>query len=160
PATVTYGFEATNDWTQFNDDEIAAAFDALQLWSDVANISFNLVVGSNPYQIGFVDYADSSSQGVASTSNIGPSSGGGPVTVGFNLDPGVDSSGNQISATFQELAPGEEGFMDLIHEIGHAIGLSHPGDYNAGPEGTGKITYADDRGYVEDSRQYSIMSYF
>jgi Ca2+-binding RTX toxin-like protein len=44
----------------------------------------------------------------------------------------------------------------LIHETLHSIGLSHPGTYDAGDE----ISYEQDRGYVEDSKQYTIMSYF
>ena len=49
-------------------------------------------------------------------------------------------------------------FMTLLHEIGHALGLEHPGDYNAGPGQN--ITYANSAEYIEDSRQYSVMSYF
>ena len=41
-------------------------------------------------------------------------------------------------------------------EIGHAIGLAHPGDYNTG----GSPTYANSAIYYEDSRQYTVMSYF
>jgi serralysin len=39
----------------------------------------------------------------------------------------------------------------LIHETGHAIGLAHPGDYNAGDD-DGPITYASSAEYYEDSR--------
>ena len=46
----------------------------------------------------------------------------------------------------------------LTHEIGHAIGLSHPAAYNA--TAGQSLTYAANAGYFEDSRQYSIMSYF
>ena len=42
-----------------------------------------------------------------------------------------------------------------LHEIGHALGLTHPGDYNG--EGA---TYADDARWAQDTRQYTVMSYF
>jgi len=45
-----------------------------------------------------------------------------------------------------------------LHELGHAIGLAHPGPYNAG-EG-GAITYANNAIYSQDSHQYTVMSYF
>ncbi|MDG2522799.1 M10 family metallopeptidase C-terminal domain-containing protein [Caulobacter segnis] len=48
-------------------------------------------------------------------------------------------------------------FMALMHEIVHGLGALHPGDYNANG---GKITYADHATFMQDSRQYTIMSYF
>ncbi|MGI3187265.1 Hint domain-containing protein [Nioella aestuarii] len=46
----------------------------------------------------------------------------------------------------------------LMHELGHALGLAHPGPYNAG--GGGSITYANNAEFMQDSHQYTIMSYF
>ena len=49
---------------------------------------------------------------------------------------------------------GGYGFNTMIHEIGHALGLSHPGTYN------GTATYAADAVFAQDNRQNTIMSYF
>ena len=53
---------------------------------------------------------------------------------------------------------GGYGFQTYMHEIGHSLGLSHPGTYDAGNGGT--ITYANNAEYSLDNRQYTIMSYF
>ena len=50
---------------------------------------------------------------------------------------------------------GEWSHLTLIHEIGHALGLKHPGDYNAGGGGTPGPYLPEG----EDSHQYSVMSY-
>jgi Ca2+-binding RTX toxin-like protein len=53
---------------------------------------------------------------------------------------------------------GGYGFQTYMHEIGHSLGLSHPGTYDAGNGGT--ITFANSAEYAQDNRQYSVMSYF
>ncbi|NJC41309.1 serralysin [Brevundimonas alba] len=166
PAVVTYAFRLsaavmptdTAGFSQFNSFQIAAAELSLAAWSDVANITFNRVtdVGSqysNNATILFGNYA-SGQDGAAAFAYL---PGGMPGATSSNAVQGdvwVNSSLSYNAVPVMQAY----GHQALLHEIGHAIGLSHPADYNA--SATGVITYGADAIYFEDSRQFSVMSYF
>ncbi len=57
-----------------------------------------------------------------------------------------------------DMEVGSFGNLTYMHEIGHALGLSHPGTYDAG--NGGRITYAGSAEFAEDTRQFTVMSYF
>ncbi|HYD28116.1 M10 family metallopeptidase C-terminal domain-containing protein [Brevundimonas sp.] len=165
-AVVTYAFRAsvttmptdTTGFTQFNNSQIAATELALAAWSDVANITFNRVsdIGSqysNNATILFGNYS-SGQDGAAAFAYL---PGGMPGETGSGAVQGdvwINSSLSYNSLPVMQAY----GQQVLLHEIGHAIGLSHPAAYNASANGV--ITYAANATYFEDSRQYTVMSYF
>jgi serralysin len=65
---------------------------------------------------------------------------------------------NANASSNQEVGLAQVGFRTILHEMGHALGLSHPGNYNAAPGVT--LTYENNAEYFQDSYQYTIMSYF
>jgi serralysin len=74
----------------------------------------------------------------------------------------ADPSVNWTSAWLQYDGYGR---TTLIHESGHSLGLNHPGNYNFGRDTNGDgipdpITYALDAQYAQDTKQFTIMSYF
>jgi serralysin len=55
------------------------------------------------------------------------------------------------------LTPGSAGFDTLLHEIGHALGLKHPGNYNAGSGAS--VDPGNFLGSAQDNENYTVMSY-
>jgi serralysin len=167
PAVVTYSFRATapttmpaetTGFSQFNAAQIAAAELSFAAWADVANITFNRVNDagsqySNNATIVLANYS-AGQEGAAAFAYL-PGERGAGSGVGANQgDVWINSS---LSYNANPVQQGY-GRLTLLHEIGHAIGLSHPAAYNASA-GT-SITYANNAVYFEDSLQYSVMSYF
>ena len=164
PATVTYAYRAsapsampddTAGFSRFNSAQIAQAEQALASWSDVANITFVRVGAGTSGEAAYSDRA---------SILLGNYSSGSDGASAFAYYPGSTSHGSAagdvwINSTLgfnSAPALGNYGAMVLVHEIGHAIGLGHPADYDA----DGSPTYAADAIYYEDSRQYTVMSYF
>jgi serralysin len=65
---------------------------------------------------------------------------------------------NNDSVNGTSLPEGSYSYFAIMHEVGHAMGLAHPGPYNAGPGVS--ITYANNAEFIQDSHQYTVMSYF
>jgi serralysin len=156
---VTYGFRAdapaqmpddTSGFSRFNAAQIQQAELALAAWSDVARISFQRVAGyTNDATILFANY-DSGSDGASAFAYYpgGLSSASASGDVWIN----VHSGSNGRPATFNY------GAHVLVHEIGHTVGLAHPSEYDATADANN--TYSGQADYAEDTRQYTVMSYF
>lgn len=161
-ATVTFAFRSTAPttmpddtagFTRFTEMQIAATLLALAAWSDVANITFVRVNDGEGYSDSatmlFGNYS-SGSEGGAAFAYL-------PGSRSFTANPGDVWINSSLSYNATPVMMGY-GQQVLVHEIGHAIGLSHPAAYNAG-DGV-VINYSSHARYFEDSRQYSLMSYF
>lgn len=107
------------------EQELAAQ--ALQLYASVGNLSFSVVTGT----------ADL----VFSNAGSGMAQGGhGAVQVSADI---VTGPGFATHA-----------FQLYLHEVGHALGLGHPGPYNSAPQfGLSNV-------FANDGLQYSVMSDF
>ena len=138
---VTQGGTITVNISGLTSAETTLARTALAAWADIIGVQFQEVTSGG--QIVFYNeeesgeptaYADSVwTNGIISSSEVHIST----------------SWVNQYGS-----ALGTYGYQTYLHEIGHALGLGHAGNYN------NVATYPYDALYVNDSWATSVMSYF
>ncbi|KMM82652.1 serine 3-dehydrogenase [Pseudomonas lundensis] len=118
----------------------------MESWADVAKVTFTEGPAARGDD-GHMTFANfSASNGGAAFAYLPNSSRKGESWYLINKDYDVNKTPGE----------GNYGRQTLTHEIGHTLGLSHPGDYNAG---NGNPSYRD-AVYGEDTRAYSVMSYW
>ena len=140
---VTYSFltsapsyNPVSSFQEFNTAMKAAAREAFAEWSAVADITFTEVSSGGDIQLG----TEASTEFAGYAYYPGSDEIDGDIWIANNFD--------------YNTAPvaGNYGYLTLMHEIGHAIGLKHPGAYSS----------SDDPPYLSssvDNTDNTVMSY-
>ncbi|WP_200934709.1 M10 family metallopeptidase C-terminal domain-containing protein, partial [Rhizobium sp. Leaf341] len=128
----------TVDFSRISAGDAFFARAALKAWSDATGIAF---VEADKAQIIFTSVADNN-----------------PAT-NVIMDATGHISRAIVNIPSANLAPKPENlatwdYDSYVHEIGHALGLQHPGYYN------GSAFYDRDALFANDSEQATVMSYF
>ena len=142
-----YGFGAPDGYRPFTEEQRAEARDSIELWDDLIPQEFRETNGLGA-DIQFANSADP-----AQAYAYYPIGGRG-----WKFQSDVFIADPDLNVTNAWLGFGGYGATTLVHELGHALGLSHPGAYNYNPNLD--LTYANYAEYAQDSEQYSIMSYW
>ncbi|NBP46014.1 MAG: hypothetical protein EBU72_12530 [Betaproteobacteria bacterium] len=142
PATATA--QDANGFTAMGSKQQQAVRDAFSYLSTLINVTFSEdnSADSGQADINFGMNLQPSSAGYAN-----PPHGGGDHNVFLMLDASATSN--------KSFEPGEYGWETVLHEIGHTLGLKHPGNYNAAGGGT-PAPYLSK---ALDTTRYSLMSY-
>jgi serralysin len=164
PLTITYAYRSTGQvpadsgasgFSRFTGGQIVAGERAFLAWSDVADVHFQRLDDGNGYSndatILLGDYNTNLYSGFTYLPDADPNARAPAALEGdvwiditrpYDAFPTLDNQGAEV----------------LIHEIGHSIGLNHPGTYDRSDASA--PTYDNSAEYYEDTTQYTVMSYF
>lgn len=157
PTSITYSFaktlayvadpEDTAGFTEFTGAQKEAVRKFLALAGTIVNINFSEVIETASSSTGFGQIRMANNDQTSAGYALSPGSGG-------ELSGDVFISNDTINSSY---AQGTYDYDTLIHEITHAIGLKHPGNYNDGQEpSTAPGNYLASS---EDSKTLSVVSY-
>ena len=133
-------------WKPFSAQQQSAAREVLGLLQKQINITF-VEVNDSPSAGGTIRFSDNTQSGSAGYAYQANSSG-------TSLSSDIFISNNYST----NVTPGSYAWTTMVHELGHALGLKHPGNYNA-TQTTNASAVGNFLGVNEDTFYNTIMSY-
>ncbi len=147
--TVSYSFDTANGgWTTA---EQQSFINGLSLYSALAKINFTAATGGATGQIVFTRGNAGTAFTNLSYDNTTGNMSSANVVIGTNA---LSFQNITTFGTSDTTNQGGYGWDTVLHEIGHAIGFNHPGNYNETAD------LATQQAYYNDTHQYTLMSYF
>ncbi len=153
---VNYGLNEYFGFSAFTTEQRAATREAIGYWDDVVKVTFaetsadqgDINFGNLTNRPGTQAYARLPSEIVSSNADVNRQA---YDIVGDIWVTATTPSNFQLDESLY-------GMNTLVHEFGHSLGLSHPGNYNFSPGFT--VNYVNGADYAQDIRNYTIMSYW
>jgi serralysin len=165
--TVSYGFTTSGSfasgyseasgWSAFTAAQQEAARLAINLWDDLIATTFVESANGNTADIKF---SNTTNSGFAHAYTPGQTGSEGSLTARIQGSLWVNPEFDHTWQSNDLLTPkiGDVGFETYLHELGHALGLGHSGNYNGGNPQYGNTSSG--WLFVEDTNKYTVMSYF